>query len=170
MEQYHLKDQLTQTEISERIAVLHRFKVLLMQQRNKFAEYLQVLEAQENSIASEDVDKIVEHSQLGQSLISEISMIQKVIVPIENLYKDIRTKSPDFSHSAFRDEVNETEHIQKDLQRLKATVLEQNQKNAERLKNHMSGLRQQIADLKLRRTATSPFSSDDTASLIDINA
>ena len=64
MEQYHLKDQLTQAEISERIAVLHRFKVLLMQQRNKFAEYLQVLEAQENSIASEDVDKIVEHSQL----------------------------------------------------------------------------------------------------------
>ena len=170
MEQYHLKDQLTQAEISERIAVLHRFKVLLMQQRNKFAEYLQVLEAQENSIASEDVDKIVEHSQLGQSLVSEISMIQKVIVPIENLYKDIRAKSPDFLHSAFRDEVNETEHIQKDLQRLKATVLEQNQKNAERLKNHMSGLRQQIADLKLRRTATSPFSSDDTASLIDINA
>lgn len=170
MEQYHLKDQLTQAEISERIAVLHRFKVLLMQQRNKFVEYLQVLEAQENSIASEDVDKIVEHSQLGQSLVSEISMIQKVILPIENLYKDIRTKSPDFLHSTFRDEVNETEHIQKDLQRLKATVLEQNQKNAERLKNHMSGLRQQIADLKLRRTATSPFSSDDTASLIDINA
>lgn len=168
MEQHRAKKSLSQAEISERIAVLRRFKALLMQQRNKFAEYLQVLEAQENSIVSEDADKIVQHTYLGQSLVSEISTIQKVIEPIESLYHDFRTQSADFSPDALQNEERETRCIQMDLQRLKTTVLEQNQKNTERLKTHLTGLRKQISDLKLLQTAKNPFESDETAALIDL--
>ena len=42
--------EFSQKEIDERVAVLKRFKILLETQRNKFQEYLNVLEKQESSI------------------------------------------------------------------------------------------------------------------------
>ena len=37
-------------ELNERVAILHRLRELLLQQRRKFQEYLTVLEKQEGSI------------------------------------------------------------------------------------------------------------------------
>ena len=47
------KKELSVTEIQERVAVLKRFKSLLQDKRDKFNEYLFVLEKQEKSIGYE---------------------------------------------------------------------------------------------------------------------
>ena len=81
-------NNLSQDEINERVAILKRFRHLLEQQRNKFKEYLVVLEKQEEGIKSEDDTVIVAQAELEQQIVSNITNLQKVIVPIENMYKE----------------------------------------------------------------------------------
>ena len=50
---------LTQDEVDERVAILKRFRELLTEQRNKFREYLTVLEKQAQMISTENIDAMV---------------------------------------------------------------------------------------------------------------
>ena len=129
---------LNDSEIAERIAVLKRFRTLLEQQRLKFREYLTVLEKQEKSIAAENTDAVMQHTELEESIIAEIFTIQKVIDPLEYMYTNI---CKNMEHS-------DIPHLKTDLNDLQKKVLAQNKKNRELLQTHIIGLRQQLASLK----------------------
>ncbi|MBR7064567.1 MAG: flagellar biosynthesis protein FlgN, partial [Treponema sp.] len=58
--------ELTQQEFEERVAILKRFRTLLEQQRNKFREYLNVLEKHQESILEENTEALVAHTELEQ--------------------------------------------------------------------------------------------------------
>ena len=60
--------EITQKELDERVALLHRLKSLLEQQRSKFREYLNVLEKQQDSIAKEE-DKLFLLNKLHQLIL-----------------------------------------------------------------------------------------------------
>lgn len=131
-------EQITQEELNERIAILKKFKQLLEKQREKFREYLNVLEKQESSITNEDSEKLLAHTELEQQVVANIMNLQKVIVPMSELYK---SKGADIDDSAVKE-------IQQDLKDLQQKVLAQNAKNRESLKTHISQIRTQIASLK----------------------
>lgn len=152
--------ELKESEIQERIAILHKFRQLLEQKRQKFRDYLSVLEKQEIAIANDDIDVMVSHAELEQSIVSEIFSIQKVIDPFEQLYKAVH---PSASES-------EIPHLEADLEKLKTKVLAQNEINRNLLKNHMGDLRQKISGLKNPYTnKKSVYASDSSAaSIIDI--
>ena len=128
-------NNLSQDEINERVAILKRFRHLLEQQRNKFKEYLVVLEKQEEGIKSEDDTVIVAQAELEQQIVSNITNLQKVIVPIENMYKE-----KGITLSA------EIPQIQKELTELQEAVLTQNEKNQSLLKEHMVELKSRISN------------------------
>ncbi|PIE97681.1 MAG: flagellar biosynthesis protein FlgN [Treponema sp.] len=152
-------EDLSNDEIKKRVAILKRFKVLLNRQREKFREYLDVLQAQEISIENENIDAILEHTELEKNIISEIYTIQKVIDPMEEMYK---YTNPNDNGQAIE--------LKTDLKKLQTMVLEQNEKNRKKLKTHMVGLRKQIDALKTPyKGKTSVFAeSNETASMIDI--
>ena len=129
---------LNDSEIAERVAVLKRFRTLLEKQRLKFREYLTVLEKQEKSIADENSDAVLRHTELEESIIAEIFTIQKVIDPLEYMYTNICRNT----------EHSDIPHLKPDLDDLQKRVLAQNKKNRELLRTHITGLRQQIASLK----------------------
>jgi len=129
---------LNDSEIAERVAVLKRFRTLLEEQRLKFREYLTVLEKQEKSIADENSDAVLRHTELEESIIAEIFTIQKVIDPLEYMYTNICRNT----------EHSDIPHLKTDLDDLQKRVLAQNKKNRELLRTHITGLRQQIASLK----------------------
>ena len=129
---------LNDSEIAERVAVLKRFRTLLEKQRLKFREYLTVLEKQEKSIADENSDAVLRHTELEESIIAEIFTIQKVIDPLEYMYTNICRNT----------EHSDIPHLKTDLDDLQKRVLAQKKKNRELLRTHITGLRQQIASLK----------------------
>ena len=129
---------LNDSEIAERVAVLKRFRTLLEKQRLKFREYLTVLEKQEKSIADENSDAVLRHTELEESIIAEIFTIQKVIDPLEYMYTNICRNT----------EHSDIPHLKTDLDDLQKRVLAQNKQNRELLRTHITGLRQQIASLK----------------------
>jgi len=130
--------EISQEELNERIALLKKFRSLLLQQREKFQEYLTVLEKQETSIESENSEKLLAHTELEQQVVSNIMNLQKVIVPMSELYKE---------RGAHLEEESVVT-IQKDLDDLQQKVLEQNAKNRELLKAHIVQIRSQISSLK----------------------
>lgn len=133
---------LTDSELAERVAILKRFRSLLEQQRAQFYEYLHLLEKQEYSISGENTEAILAHTKLGESIIADIFTIQKVIDPLEYMYHN-------FADTPVNKAVDTTiVQLKTELNDLQEQVLVQNKKNQMLLESHMSGLRQQIADLK----------------------
>ena len=53
---------ISEDELNERVALLKRFKELLEKQRQKFKDYLSVLENQENVIKNEDTEALLVHT------------------------------------------------------------------------------------------------------------
>jgi len=128
---------LTEQELNERIAVLTRLRKLLIKQREKFREYLEVLEKQEATFNSETVpetDILLAHTELEQQIVGNIQNLQKVIKPIDAMYHDT--------------EASEIPELKADLSKLQNQVLQQNNKNRELLKSHISSIRSQIVNFK----------------------
>ena len=133
--------ELTDEELNERVAILRRFRTLLEQQRSKFQEYLNVLEKQENAISTEDTNAIINHAELEQQVVAGIKNLQKVIVPMSEMYKSSAKNANSESDKS-------VESIQNELEKLQDKVLEQNQKNRELLKKHLVQIRSQIENFK----------------------
>ncbi|MCD1653905.1 flagellar protein FlgN [Treponema zuelzerae] len=151
---------LSQREIDERVAVLKRFRFLLEEKRRKFRDYLTVLEKQEFAIEAEDVDTLVSHTEIEQSIVSEIQTIQKVIEPMERMYREFHPSGSD----------SDIPVLATDLDSLQKKVLAQNEKNRDLLKSHMDTLRQKIISIKNPYAKrNSIYASDShTAAHIDI--
>lgn len=156
-----MKKALSRQEIDQRVAILKRFKALLQEQRKKFSDYLVVLETQERSISEDNIDALVHHTELEQSIIGDIFTIQKVIDPIEEMY---RFGMPD------KDDT-EVVRLKSDLDKLQTQVLDQNKKNRELLQSRMADLRQEVISIKPNYTyASKVFAKKEAVSgLVDIS-
>ena len=146
-------------ELNERVAILHRLRELLLQQRRKFQEYLTVLEKQEGSINNEDMDKLLGHTELEQKIIGNISELQKVIKPMEALYK-----------TAYPDNKTDIPVLQADLSQLQTQVLLQNEKNRNALRIHINTVRSKISTMKnpYAKTRSVYAQSAQTAAAVNI--
>ena len=135
--------ELTQAEIDERTAILGRFRCLLEQQRDKFREYLRVLESQSKMIQEENTQSLLAHTELEQQIASHIISLQKVIKPMELMYQERISKG--------QGDVADIPVLQADLERLQRQVLERNQSNRNLLKLHMSQIKERMS------TVTNPY-------------
>jgi len=131
-------EEISKQELEERVALLKKFRSLLQQQREKFREYLTVLEKQESSITSENADALLAHTELEQQVVSNIMNLQKVIVPMSDLYKARGGDQKEESITA----------LQNDLSNLQNQVLAQNKKNRDLLRSHIDSIRTQIASFR----------------------
>lgn len=149
---------ISQQELEERVALLRKFRSLLQQQREKFREYLVVLEKQENSIETENPDALLAHTELEQQVVSNIMSLQKVIVPMADLYKA--------RNGSAKPEQSITE-LQNDLTELQNKVLAQNAKNRDLLRVHISQIRTKIDSLhNPYKNAHSVYAEKDTENAI----
>ncbi|QTQ12215.1 flagellar biosynthesis protein FlgN [Treponema parvum] len=157
--------ELTDRELNERIAILKRFKTLLEQQRNKFREYLKILENQQNSIAEEDPESLFTHTVLEQQVVQNIVTLQKVIDPMNGLYRQ-------FNGIAENEDDRVLSGLKNDLADLQEKVLEQNKKNRDLLRTHLSQIRRQLESFKnpYARTQSIYAQKAPVASLVEIQA
>lgn len=133
--------ELTKEELEERVSILRKFKALLEQQRNKFREYLTVLEKQEASIKSENPELLLAHTELEQQVVKNLSSLQKVIIPMSKLYKNLNISSGNEDSQSIKE-------IQNELISLQNKVLEQNKINRDLLRVHIESIKMQIQNFK----------------------
>lgn len=162
-------EKLTQAEIDERTAVLRRFKKLLEEKRNKFREYLAALEQQEKSISEGNMAQVERQSVLEDYIVSELYTIQRVIDPIEEMYRDIHRQKNIAGMVRDSEEEKFIPKLQADLDKLQEDILRQNKKNRELLKSGMAEVRQEINSLKKPFRKKNVYASESgNASIIDI--
>lgn len=130
--------ELSQEELDSRVALLHRFKDLLNQQRSKFQEYLTVLEKQQDSISAEDPEHLLAHTELEQQVVSNLANLQKVIVPMKKMYKSANPGAEDAEVAKIQDELTD----------LQSKVLKQNEINRDLLRVHIEQLKTKIDNFK----------------------
>jgi chromosome segregation ATPase len=158
--------EITNEEVEERIAVLKRLRFLLEEQRNKFKEYLTVLEKQQTSIDTEDSEALIKHSELEQQIVKNISNLQKVIVPMNKMYKTIaKTSNNPESHDA------EISKIQNELADLQQKVLTQNKINRDLLRVHLENIKRQIANFNnpYKNSKSVYAKTENVAKFVEIN-
>ena len=157
--------EITQQELDERVALLRKFRSLLEQQRNKFREYLTVLEKQQDSISSENPESLIAHTELEQQVVKNIANLQKVIVPMSKMYK----ASVPMAHT---NEDSDIAQIQNELNDLQTRVLKQNQINRDLLREHIESIRTQIQNFKnpYRNIKSVYAQPQRVASLVEVEA
>lgn len=155
-----MSKKLSDSELEMRVAVLRRFKSLLQEQRDKFSEYLFVLEKQEKSIMQNNIEAVMQHTELENNIIRNILNIQKVIEPIEKMYY---LSNP-------QDE--KVLRLKDDLGRLQESVKKQNEKNRLILNEKMMSTKQEISNfpLKNKYVANVYSKQEDLANYIDVSS
>lgn len=157
---------ISQSELDERVAILRRFRSLLEQQREKFREYLHVLELQESDVLSDKADAVVAHAELSGHIVKGISSLQKIIVPMQKLYEKSGAPLGNTEDDA------SVLKLQTDLNDLRERVLAQNEKNKVLVKNYMLTIRTEIESLKNPyRTSKSIYAGQESdGNLVHIEA
>ena len=145
-------------EAKQRAAILKRLRKLLVQQRDKFRSYLNVLEHQQTDIIEGDTEKLQAHVKFEESIVKEIYAFQKVIDPLEDMY-----------HMAFprKDEALDVPDIKESLDLIKTEVLERNKKNQELLSRSMTAVRGRIKGLQRLKKLHGISKPESTPSFID---
>jgi len=87
IEKQMAKTDLSSEEVKRRVAILKRFRELLCQQRDRFRQYLTVLDKQKEVIENGDTEQLIAHVELEEQIVGDIFAIQKVIDPLEAMYQ-----------------------------------------------------------------------------------
>jgi hypothetical protein len=152
-------------ELAQRVAVLKRFKTLLTQQRDRFQNYLNLLDKQQNVIESGSAEDLLNYVEIEEKIVADIFSIQKVIDPLEEMYYSVVGRGP----AALNQE--EVPSLKASLENLKSEAVMRSTKNKELLSKRMLELRQEIKTLRNNPYAAggrNAYSNANSASLIDI--
>ena len=173
--------EISSSELSQRVAVLRRFKELMKAQRDRFQAYLFTLDKQKDVIERGSTDDLLRHVELEEKIVADIFSIQKVIDPLDKMYQTIRAEDPVKSRvksGALRQIEpipgeqsgdDEVFSLKEALDGLKTEAAARSQRNRELLSKRMAELRNEIKSLRSNSYARRNFDSSPGPSLIDIN-
>jgi hypothetical protein len=159
-------------ELSQRVAVIKRFRELLKAQRDRFNAYLNALDKQKNVIEKGTTDDLLRHVELEEKIVEDIFSIQKVLEPLDKMYHSVSTEVPAKARQGtVQNSANENEDVsvlKKSLESLRAEAVIRAERNRELLAKRMTELRSEIKGLS--KNAYSKRQSGNTAppSYIDI--
>jgi len=146
-------------EIQQRVAILKRFRELLVRQRDHFRDYLEVLDKQKDVISTSDTDALISHVELEEKIVADIYAIQKVVDPLEDLYR-----------AAYPDRESEVPSLKAALKELQSEALARSERNRQLLSSRMNEIRGEIRTLRGNPFAArrSVYANEGGASLIDL--
>jgi hypothetical protein len=155
------KTAISDDELAQRVAILRRFRELLIQQRERFHNYLAALEKQQAVIESGSIEELLSHVELEEQIIADIFSIQKVIDPLEDMYQStIPFASGD-----------DIPTLKVTLENLKSQAAIRSAHNRDLLSSRMAEIRTEIAELRNNpfiNNSRSAYHNSMSASLVDI--
>jgi hypothetical protein len=158
-------------ELAQRVAILKRFRTLLTQQRDRFRTYLEVLDKQKGIIETGDPGELLAHVELEEKIVTDIFSIQKVIDPLEDMYRAALRGFDSSRRVPLSREPEEVQSLKSALEGLKNEAVIRSTRNKELLSRRMAELRTEIKTLRNNPYTArhSGFSDSGTASLVDIS-
>jgi hypothetical protein len=158
---------LPREEIDRRVAILRRFRELLQAQRDRFREYLNVLDKQKDIIEQGSADDLITHVEMEEQIVADIFAIQKVINPLEDMYHSLVGR--DYMGLPDTDAA-EVPSLKSALEGLKKEAVVRSERNKDLLSKRMEALRSELKDLRSNpyTPRRSVYADNASPSLIDI--
>ena len=153
--------EISAEELTQRVAIVRRFRELLIQQRERFHNYLAVLEKQQDIIKTGSAEELLAQVELEEQIVADIFSIQKVIDPLEHMYQ----AAVPFSAG------DDVPALKVALENLKNRAISQFAHNKDLLSSRMAELRTEIKELRnnpFTSASRSLYQHSVTASLVDI--
>ncbi|WP_010260304.1 flagellar export chaperone FlgN [Treponema primitia] len=152
-------------EINRRVAILKRFREMLRAQRDRFQEYLNVLDKQQDIIEKGDTEALLSHVELEEHIVTDIFNIQKVIDPLEDMYRTV-TAQPGTNTEG----ETEVSGLKAAVERLKREATVNTTRNKDLLAKRMTEIRTEIKSLRGNPYAARQSIYADTAApmMIDV--
>jgi hypothetical protein len=148
-------------EVEKRVAVLRRFKELLIEQRRRFRDYIDVLDKQKGVIENGNPDDILAHVELEENVAAGIIAVQKSLEPMQFLYESVCADSQDW----------DIPEISTSLASLKNETVERVRCNKDLLQKRMALIRDELKNLRgnpfIKRKSI--FAESQSAALLDIS-
>jgi hypothetical protein len=160
-------------ELTRRVAILKRFRTLLAQQRDRFRSYLEVLDRQKDIIEGGTAEELLAHVELEEKIVADIFSIQKVIDPLEDMYRaavsgfNPRTASRETG----QEDTSDVPGLKSALEGLRNEAVIRSTRNKELLSRRMVELRSEITALRSNpyaATARRSAWNGGSGSLVDI--
>jgi hypothetical protein len=148
------KTSISESELAQRVAVIKRFKELLVQQRERFRSYLTVLDRQQLLIVNGGADEIAAHVELEEQIVADIFSIQKVIDPLEIMYNAAGVAGGPYLTA------NDVPALKATLEDLKTQAAARSGQNRDLLSGRMADINSEIQAIK-----NNPFISNARYSL-----
>ena len=159
------------SELSQRVAVIKRFRELLKAQRDRFQAYLNALDKQKNVIETGTADDLLRHVEMEEKIVEDIFSIQRVIEPLEDMYRR-GTSASGFGGGLGSTKIDETEDevsgLKNALESLKSEAALLSARNRDLLAKRMAEIRSEINSLKSNAYARRRFDSGPAPSLVDL--
>ncbi|MDR3325209.1 MAG: flagellar biosynthesis protein FlgN [Spirochaetaceae bacterium] len=158
--------ELSALEIKKRVAVLGRFRELLLEQRDRFQNYLVVLDKQKTVIESGSADDLSEHIKMEEKIIADIFTIQKSIAPLRMVFGFAEAGGTQADGAAA-----EAAELQSCLEALKDEAVLRVNENKKLLQVRLNVLRSDIKNIRANPFALKRrqlYTESASASLLDI--
>ncbi|MDR2718634.1 MAG: flagellar protein FlgN [Treponema sp.] len=163
-------------ELKRRVAIIKRFRELLSQQRDRFRQYLTVLDKQKDVIEKGNAEALMAHVELEEKIVGDIFAIQKVIDPMEAMYQasfpagtlPVGVLSGE-ARGIPAETQSEVPRLRAALEELRSEAVLRSAHNREILARRMEEIRQEMKTLR-----TNPYAihrsaySNESAVLVDI--
>jgi hypothetical protein len=132
--------QLSREELDQRVAILRRFRALLVEQRDHFRAYLEELDKQKDVIETGSAEQLIAHVELEEKIVSDIFAVQKVIDPLEEMYHSAGGTGPG--------KTDEVLGLKSALEGLKKEAAQRSGRNRAILSRRMAEIRAEIESLR----------------------
>ena len=164
--------EISHKELSQRVAVIKRFKELLKSQRDRLETYLDAMDKQKDVIQTGTTDDLIRHVELEEKIVSDIFSIQKVIDPLEKMYNEATGSENMFlAAKKTKDQGHDGEEVisLKDaLEGLKSEAIIRSERNRLLLSKRMAEIRSEIKSLKSSAYVQRRLNNDPAPSFIDM--
>jgi len=140
------ESKISEGELTQRMAVVKRFKELLEQQCKRFRSYLSVLDRQQLAISTGSADEIIAHVEIEEQIVEDIFSIQKVIAPLEVMYNAAGAAAGDAAGPYLP--ANDVSALKASLEDLKTQATARSGQNRNLLSVRMANINSEIQAIK----------------------
>jgi hypothetical protein len=154
-------------EVSRRRAALKHFRELLETQRDRFRDYLAVLDKEQDVIANGNTEALLAYVEMEEHIVKDIFNIQKVIDPLESLYRELSGCAGDCAQA---EEEEELGGFKAAVERLRNEAVANATRNRELLAKRMTEISAEITSLRGNPYAArrSIYADNGTPLMIDM--
>jgi hypothetical protein len=167
-------ETLSGEEVSRRVGILRRFRELLKTQRDRFQQYLEILDKEKDVLEDGSAQDAAAYVELEEKIVADISSIQKVIDPLESMYRasyPLPKKGRKSRSKNAAEDAAGIPDLRTALAGLKTEAAVRSERNRELLSRRMAAIQTEIKIIRKNpysRKSRSLYGEVPSPSLVDI--